>query len=122
MPSEASEQIALANDLNRAGFFWTAVPNGGKRALRTARSLKAQGVRAGIPDLLIFDPPPQLDAHGRALVGCAIELKRADGRPSDVSKSQWKCLEELRTRGWLVFVAFGRLDAIKQLKDWGYVV
>lgn len=34
-----------------------AVPNGGKRNVREAARLRAQGVRAGVSDLLVFWPP-----------------------------------------------------------------
>lgn len=44
--------LALSPDLRAV-----AVPNGGKRNVREASRMKAQGVRAGVSDLLVFWPP-----------------------------------------------------------------
>ena len=114
-PSETQEQIALARTLKGSGLFFTAVPNGGYRLRSEARTMKMMGVRPGIPDILVFDVPV-----GSRAKGLALELKRAGGVPSDVSKAQRKCLEELEARGWLTIVAFGAADAREKMTKLGY--
>lgn len=68
VPSESIEQINL--------FRWVAfqsathpelerlyhIPNGGKRYATTAKRLKAEGVKAGVPDLCL--PVPRGAYHG----------------------------------------------------------
>ena len=74
------------------------VPNGGKRNVRTAQRLKAEGVKAGVPDYLLPEPRGEFS-------GLAIELKRAKGgRPSD---SQLDWLDYLESVGWRVGICEG---------------
>jgi len=47
-----------------------AIPNGGKRDLREAANMKAQGVKAGVYD--VFIPVPRGPWHG-----LFVEMKRA---------------------------------------------
>jgi len=115
-PSELSEQIVLVRALRRRGVWFCAVPNGGKRNRNEAARLKAAGVERGVPDLLIFDPPPKRpDKHG-----CALELKRQGARSSSLSLDQTRWLSALSDRGWDVIVAYGAVDALAQLKALGY--
>lgn len=58
------------------GVYWTAIPNGGSRSRRTAGRLKAEGVRAGAPDLCII--------FGGHFFG--LELKTPIGRQSPAQK------------------------------------
>jgi hypothetical protein len=120
-PSQQTEsdiQKALAEVLDHASLLWTATANGGKRDKRTAASLKAQGLKPGVPDILIFSPPP-------SGIGCgmAIELKRprhggkAKGR---LSAHQRIWLEELRALGWRAEVAYGYDHALEILRGAGY--
>ena len=87
MPSELSEQFQLVRWLRRANVLFCAVPNGGARQRREAAPLKMSGVEAGVPDILIFDPPP-LPPNGHCSpVGVALELK-ATSKTARVSASQ----------------------------------
>ena len=113
VPTELSEQIAVVRVLKRAGVLFAAVPNGGKRNRREAIMLKASGTVAGVPDILIFDPVGDR-------VGAALEMKRINGRPSNLSKSQKSWLEELEKRGWIAVVGYGAADAIEKLRNAGY--
>jgi hypothetical protein len=115
MVSELSEQIFVVRELRKRKVVFCSVPNGGRRDLREASKLKASGVEAGVPDILIFDPPPQLRA-----VGTALEMKRAGG--GRLSDKQKKWLELLRERGWHTLVAHGAEDALAQLAEAGYEV
>ena len=87
VPHEAGEQAAL--------FAWARlaekqhpelallfhVPNGGRRDVIEAAHLKAQGVRAGVPDLCL--PVARGGYHG-----LYIELKAARGRVQDTQR-EW---------------------------------
>ena len=113
--SELQEQIEIVRRLRLAGLLFCSVPNGGKRGRGEAIRLKASGVSAGVPDLLIFEP-----CLGG--VGCALEMKRADKTPCSVSKVQKKWLADLQKRGWVSLVAYGASDALSQLRGIGYVL
>ncbi len=122
-PSELSEQIKLCARLDRAGIVYFAVPNGGRRNKAEAILLKRSGVKAGVPDIVIPVPPPQIPCTlcGTVrLVGAVVELKRADGRPSDVRPQQRRWLQAFEAYGWLSIVGFGADDVCEQLRRGGY--
>ena len=48
-------QVGIVNYLRLHGLYVFAVPNGGQRAITTARMLKAEGCTAGISDLVILE-------------------------------------------------------------------
>lgn len=79
--SEHSQQVALFAwaALNVGNYpalaYMFAIPNGGLRDVRTAASLKAEGVKAGVPD--IFLPCPI-----QTRSGCFIEMKIKNNRPT----------------------------------------
>lgn len=77
------------------------VPNGGKRNLYEAVRLKAEGVRAGIPDL--FLPVPRGGHHGMY-----IELKAGKNKPTDM---QLWWIEKLKQQGYQVCVCYGWEEA-----------
>ena len=74
-----------------------AIPNGGKRARKTAADLKAEGVRPGVPDLML---PVACGGY----YGLYIEMKAVGGRTSDEQKA-W--VEGLRQNGYRVEVCVG---------------
>lgn len=76
--------------------------NEGRRHPAKARS---QGIRAGVPDLML--PAPSAD---RRFLGCAVELKWRYGQPS-ATQLWW--LSELSQRGWRC-----ELVRCKQAGDW----
>ena len=115
-PREASEQAALFRWLRRHRVAAFAVPNGGLRPGRGGVSMRAQGVERGIPDLLIIDRPP----HCLHLVGVALELKRSNGKPSDLRPEQREWLERFDARGWAAGVAYGADAAIDWLRSLGF--
>ena len=109
-PTEYEEQIKLAEYLDMKNYLWCHVPNGGNRNAITGAKLKRQGVKPGVPDVLIFDVP-QYNWNG-----IAIELKRSNGRPSDVRETQKEWLGELESRDWQTKIAFGADEAIDFLE------
>ena len=96
VPTEAQEQITLMN--------WAAlqsgkypelkllyhVPNGGSRNKAEAGRLRAEGVKAGVPDLCL--PVPRGGYHG-----LYIELKRQRGGRASDNQVEW--LDALSKQG-----------------------
>lgn len=103
----------LATWLDVIGLVWCHVPNGGVRNPIAGARLKAQGVKPGVPDVLIFTSPPRISA-----TGAAIELKRLNGGRTSIEQTGWH--DTLRNLGWRVHVAKGALDAIDWLQGLGY--
>lgn len=113
VPSEESEQFALAAWLNLRRVLWCHVPNGGWRNITVARKLKAAGVKPGVPDVIIFEKCP-----GRPEIrGVAIELKRRGTKRVSPEQQQW--LAALAANGWAVKVCSGANDAIAWLRSLG---
>lgn len=114
--SESNEQCALAQWLDFKRLLWLHVPNGRARHIVTARKLKAEGVKPGAPDILIFTPPPQWDFNRPS--GVAIELKAPKGGRISPLQKDW--LDRLKMCGWHTCVAHGADEAIKFLEGLGY--
>jgi len=114
--SESSEQRALVSHLDRCGVCYCAVPNGGLRSKKTAWKMVSEGAKKGVPDLLIFDPPPAKPA----CYGVALELKRSHGGRLSSAQKVW--LDRLEARGWVPLVAEGCSEALKALRLLGYNV
>ncbi len=98
--SEHNEQCKL---VGRVRSFYpdviiAAVPNGGSRDIREAVKLKAEGVLAGFPDLIVAEP------RGR-YHGLYVEMKR--DRQAPVRDDQVVMLRRLRTRGYKTIVGYG---------------
>lgn len=111
VPTEEQEQIKLAEYLDRHNYTWCHVPNGGFRNVVTGKRLKAQGVKPGVPDVLIFDPVKHVE--GKSYVGIAIELKRQKGGQLSMHQKNW--LNYLRQCGWYTVVCKGADQAIDLL-------
>lgn len=114
VPKEDDEQAALARWLDLRRVRWCHVPNGGDRDVRVAARLKSHGVKRGVPDVLVFDPPPA--APGT--VGGAVELKRRSGGTVSWEQTEW--LAHLEKQGWAVKIARGFEEAISFLQGLGY--
>lgn len=79
-----------------------AVPNGQLRHIAVAKKLKAEGVKAGVPD--IFIPVARNSYHG-----LFIEMKRPNGKTSDVQE-QW--LNNLSILGYFAYCCHSSNEAI----------
>lgn len=77
--------------------FMHHVPNGGKRDKATAIALKRQGVKAGVPDIVL--PAPKGQYHG-----LYIELKAGDNK---TTQKQREFLSFLRQQGYYTAVCYG---------------
>lgn len=84
----------------------SAVPNGGMRSAKTGADLKAEGTKAGYPDILI-------DFPAGVYHGARIELKAAGG---SASSDQIETLNRLTTRGYYCALCFGWEDAVSVLR------
>lgn len=104
IPTEDTEQAHI--------FAWAAwasgkypeldlmhhIPNGGKRSKSEAARFKAQGVKAGVPD--IFLPCARGGYHG-----LYIELKRTKGGKLSAAQKEW--IDALRGQDYKVIVCYG---------------
>lgn len=104
-PSEHDEQKALLKwwALSHSGFgvpeiCLFAVPNAAKRSPKLASMMKAEGMRSGIPDLVLA--VPRGEYHG-----LFIEMKKAKG--GKVSPNQITSLSAFHRQGYAVRVCHG---------------
>lgn len=94
-----------------------AIPNGGHRHKAVAAKLKAQGVKAGIPDIMV---PVGIDIAERHYNGLFIELKSLDpsARPSTLQRKRMQQLSDL---GYMTQCVWGHEAAIELIcKYLGY--
>jgi len=124
IPTEREEQVKLAKYLDSLGLLWCHVPNEGhggygKGAQIKGARLRAEGLKSGVPDVLIFNQCSVFeDKEELHRSGCAIELKRQKG--GRVSDSQKEWLAGLRRAGWVAEVCNGFEEAQKLIKELGY--
>lgn len=114
-PSEADEQRNVMEwaELQSPAYpelrLLFHIPNGGSRDVREARNLKLQGVKSGVPDLML--PAPRGKYHG-----LFIEMKRQkNGRVSD-NQREW--LEALTEQGYRCEVCRGGMEAVSTIKKY----
>ena len=111
--SEHDEQAALFRwaELNRKKHpeleLMFAIPNGGHRHISVARRLKAEGVRACVPDIFL---PVNYQYHG-----LFIEMKA--GRNTSTPAQIW-WHEHLRAAGYCVEVCYGWEAAAKLIEQY----
>ena len=86
-----------------------AIPNGGKRAIKTAVALKKQGVKRGVPDMCL--PVARGGYHG-----LYVELKRQKG--GTVSEAQKSWITALTEQGYKAVVCRGAEEAIGTIKEY----
>lgn len=107
-PTESEEQQALFEwakfaECQYPSLKWLhAIPNGGLRHKATAARLKAEGVKAGVPDIDL--PVAKGGYHG-----LRIEMKRRYGGRTSEDQDEW--LEGLRENGYLTGVCKGWCEA-----------
>lgn len=113
LPTEAEEQTTLLSWCGmqegrypELGLLFH-IPNGGKRGKAEAARFRAEGVKAGVPDLML--PVARGSYHG-----LFVEMKRRAG--GQVSREQKKWLERLREQGYATAVCRGWEEASKALQ------
>lgn len=92
----------------RLRYLLFAVPNGGARSAVTGAILKAEGVLAGVADLLLLVP-------SREYHGLCIEMKTAKGRQSTTQK-QWERAVTLHGYKYIVCRSF--TDFVKEINEY----
>ena len=113
---EHREQVALMRwwsmacrsfGIDEALLF--AIPNGGNRDAVTGAMLKAEGVRAGVPDLFLAVPRNEFG-------GMFIEMKKPKG--GRVSRSQTDMLAALSSSGYKTSVCHGCEEAMTCIDEY----
>jgi hypothetical protein len=113
VPTEHEEQKALVRWFSlqypKIGNRLVAIPNGGQRNVIVASKLKAEGVRAGFPDLMLLMP------RG-SFMGLMIEMKRVRGGTLQVEQAEW--LDWLTTQGYMAVICKGAQAAQDTIKSY----
>ena len=105
-PTEHQEQVIVCQWLDIRHRRYFAIPNAGKRKPWQAQWLKSEGMKAGVPDLVIIGNPM-----------IALEMKRERGGKLSDEQIEWHSV--LRNVGWTVIVARGATEAIRMLTGLG---
>lgn len=104
------QRIAL--DPRTRDLLMTAIPNGGQRHPAVAGKLKAEGVRKGVPDILVFEKSavfaPTAGGAYLQYAGLAIEMKI---KPNTTTPEQREWLARLNANGWRATVAYSADEA-----------
>jgi hypothetical protein len=111
---EHQVQKAICHYLDLRKVCYFAVPNGGPRNLITAKKLKAEGVKAGVPDICII-------SDGMAFF---LEVKRPKtvlGDKGRLSAAQKDMIEKIEYAGGEVRVVYSVADVIEACIDWSLV-
>lgn len=112
IPTEDEEQAALfewaeSSKAKHPDLQWMyAIPNGGKRPIKTARTMKKTGTKKGVPD--IFLPAPRGKYHGMY-----IEMKRTSRGQLSSEQREW--LRALSDRGYYCVMCKGWVQAAKEI-------
>ena len=116
MKREDALQKSVAKLLDHSGLTWFHPANGEARSAITGAKLKAMGVKAGVPDIMILDEPMP---HGWFLHGLAIELKAIDakGKRPKPRPNQIAWHEQLRLCGWRVEVCYTMDEVLAVLAE-----
>ena len=101
VPSEHDEQVTLCQWLDLIGVTYFAVPNGSNKSITAQRKFKAEGLKAGVPDIVC------LLEGGKALF---IEMKRRKGSTTSKEQKEWQ--ERLHALGFDAYVCKGASEAI----------
>jgi len=104
-PSEHAEQVTFVIEFEREypGIKIFAIPNGGFRDHNTAKKLKLEGVKPGVPDLYI------------PAWHCWIEMKRTKGGALSKDQKEWR--DYLQSIGDEWILAKGWEDGMFQLSN-----
>lgn len=106
VPSEHDEQVVVCKWLDLLGVTYYAVPNGSNKSLTAQRKFKAEGLKAGVPDMVI------LLEGGRSVY---IEMKRVKGSTTSKEQKEWQ--ERLRVLGFSAHICKGASEAIKAIES-----
>ena len=108
--TEHQVQCAIAQYLDMRGLCWWAIPNGGNRNLITAKKLKAEGVKKGVPDICIL--------HDSQVYFLEVKKPKTDTPKGRLSTDQKDMIERIREQGGEVAVVYSVADVIEQCIEW----
>lgn len=127
--SKAGHAIATYGPANSPGIQplrrLFAIPNGGQRNKITAANLKAEGVKRGVPDVML--PLPMLNDNASGYpdrtryCGLFVEMKRPKGKSQvagSTSSDQDDWIAYLRSAGYAVSVCFDWRSAAKEIQSY----
>ena len=112
IPTESQEQIAVIKWADAQPAICgrlMSIPNGANKSPAAAAKFKREGLRPGVPDLLL--PIPRHFCHG-----LWIEMKRRKG--GKMSKLQADWIVFLRKQGYQAWACEGSDEAIKIIKEY----
>jgi len=104
-------QVAIAQYLDLRRLCWWAVPNGGRRNIGTAKKLKAEGVKSGIPDISIV--------YQSKFFGIEVKKPKTETPKGILSKVQKDRIAQIEDSGGVVGLAYSVADVKKLLEIWG---
>ncbi|MEA5151993.1 MAG: VRR-NUC domain-containing protein [Oscillospiraceae bacterium] len=114
-PLEGEEQATLFSWAHMRGYLYPElelmfhIPNGGKRGKAEAARFRAEGVKAGVPDICL---PVARGGYN----GLFIELKRCTGGRVSSDQSIW--IDRLETEGYRALVCHGWQEAAQAIEDY----
>ena len=91
-----------------------AIPNAGKRSYGAAKWMKAEGLRAGIPDIFLAHPVTDYSTD-YDICGLFIEMKIGKNKPT--AEQEW-WIEALNEEGYRAEVCYSADEAIRTIKDY----
>lgn len=107
--TEHQEQSLVIQYCNLKKIPIFHIPNGSYKSLTARVKAKQEGLKAGVPDLMV--PFPNKEHHG-----LFIEMKRV--KNSKVSDQQLKWIELLNNQGYKAIVCYGSSAAIKEIESY----
>lgn len=109
IPTEHQEQSLVIKycELRKIPIFH--IPNGSYKSKTARMKSKKEGLKAGIPDLMI--PVANRNHHG-----LFIEMKRVKSSKVSVHQEQW--IELLNKQGYKAVICYGNNEAIKEIEEY----
>ena len=102
-------QVGIVNYLRRFGIMVFAIPNGGQRAITTAKMLKAEGCLAGVSDLIILE-------KGTCLF---VEIKTEKGKQQP-SQKEFEAIVKAHGMKYVIWRNIeDAVDYVKNLREEG---
>ena len=129
-PLEHDEQVKVVNWIETQNkiavlyktrqlspILFSAIANGHYQpSIKQRNHLHDEGMRQGVPDLLLILPPERSKCGKRLMVW--IEMKRQEGGVVSDAQQQWiDAIEDLEGGNVGAFVCYGGDEAIDLLKD-----
>ena len=109
IPTEHQEQSIVIKycGLKKIPIFH--IPNGSYKSVTARTKSKQEGLKAGVPDLML--PIPNKKYHG-----LFIEMKRIKNSKVSVQQKEW--IDLLNKQGYKAVVCYGNNEAIKEIENY----